>query len=73
MYALDSMSRRTNVSYCLRAVEHVLHDRDAELLGDVEAHRRELDRHVRVELLLVDAVENVEVLVAPRRALRARW
>jgi hypothetical protein len=47
-----------------RAVEDVLHDRDAEVLGHVHPHRRELDAHVRVERALVDAVEDLQVLAA---------
>src|SRR4029079_4079767 len=48
----------------LRASEHVVHDRDAELLGNVEAHRRELDRDVRVEPPLLNAIEDAQVLAA---------
>ena len=57
----------------LRAVEHVVHDRDAQLLGDVQSHRRELERDVRVELLLVNPVEDRRGTRCRSRALRARW
>ncbi len=55
-----------------RAGQDVVHDRDAELLGDVEPHRRELDRHVGVEPALVDAVEHAGGTPVPRRAPRPR-
>src|SRR5262249_35049001 len=53
----------------LRTVEHRLHVRDAEILGDVHAHRRQLERHVRVQLLLMDAVEDLEIRLARRARL----
>ena len=53
----------------MRAAEHVLHDRDAQLLRDVQPHRRELDRDVRVELLLVNAIEDREILGRRRARL----
>src|SRR6266542_4348597 len=47
-----------------RAIEDVLNDPGAELFGDVEAHRGELHRDVRVELALVYPIEHGEVFAA---------
>src|SRR4029079_5134344 len=44
-----------------RALEDLVHDRDTQILRDVEAHRRQLDGDVRIRFTLVDAVEHVYV------------
>ncbi len=46
----------------LGTIENVLHYPAAELLGDVEPHRRQLHGDVRVELPLVNGVEHGEIL-----------
>jgi hypothetical protein len=61
------MSSRTNA----RLGEDVVHDRDAQLLRDVETHRGELDRHIGVDAALVDPVEHPQVLLA--RGARFRF
>jgi len=38
---------------------------DAEILGQIETHRGELDRYVRVEPPLANPVEHVQVLTPP--------
>ena len=43
-------------------LEDFTRDSDAELIGDIHAHRGELERDVRIELFLRDQVEQLEVL-----------
>ena len=50
-----------------------MHDGDAQVLGDVEAHGRQLHRYVGVELPFVDPVEHVHVLLpCPPRLVLVR-
>src|SRR6266550_6588440 len=45
-----------------RPLQDVLNVGDAKLFGHVESHRRELQRYVGVELLLLDAIEHLDIL-----------
>src|SRR6266550_546094 len=51
------------------ALENLVHDGDAKILRDIQPHRRELDRDVGVCLSLVDAVEQLHILVSRRASL----
>src|SRR6185312_4426755 len=47
-----------------RPFEYVAHYRDAQRFGNVQTHRRELDAHIRIELLTRDAIEDLQVCSA---------
>src|ERR1700687_771117 len=52
-----------------RALENLVHGRDAQILRDVEAHRSQLDGDVGVQFSLVDPVQHVDVRLACRPRL----
>ena len=46
-----------------RAIEQILHERNAQLFGDIESHRGELHGDVRLQPGVRDPVEDLQVMV----------